>query len=306
YITDPERDAVVMRVRFEGSTRDLKLYVRLDPSVNGNGGGGAANGGADSATASVAALTASDPNTVTNAANRDYAVPNALALRADRPFTAASAGFAGTAGDGLVQLDGARRLEPAYGSATGGNVVVTAGLDTGHGPATLALGFGRDAAAATAVAGAALDHPFGHTYGRYVDGWADYDSRLNQPPPSFAGLSSQQADDLGDAYWLSVNVVKASEDKTFPGAIVASLASPWGQAVSAGDTPDGKAPYFGSYREVFARDLYEAYTGLLVAGDVATAQASVRFLFDRQQQPDGRFPRNSLLNGRKAPDTGGD
>src|SRR5205823_1376562 len=61
-----------------------------------------------------------------------------------------------------------------------------------------------------------------------------------------------------------------------------------------------------SYREVFARDLYEAYTGLLVAGDVATAQASVRFLFDRQQQPDGRFPRNSLLNGKKAPDTGGD
>jgi glucoamylase len=32
----------------------------------------------------------------------------------------------------------------------------------------------------------------------------------------------------------------------------------------------------------------------------------VRFLFLRQQLADGRFPRNSLVNGRTAPDTGGD
>ena len=101
-------------------------------------------------------------------------------------------------------------------------------------------------------------------------------------------------------------MVKASEDKTFPGAIAAGLGSPWGQAVSAGDLPDGKANYFGSYREVFARDLYEAFTGLLVAGDTATAQAATRFLFERQQLADGRMPRNSLPNGKKAPDTGGD
>jgi hypothetical protein len=101
-------------------------------------------------------------------------------------------------------------------------------------------------------------------------------------------------------------VVKASEDKTFPGAIAAGLASPWGQAVPAGNLQDGKAPYFGSYREVFSRDLYEAFTALLVAGDRQTAQDATRFLLERQQQPDGRLPRNSLLNGRPAPDTGGD
>jgi glucoamylase len=306
YLTDTGRDAVLMSVRFTGDTRGLKLYARLDPSVNGNGGGGTANGGADSATASTTALTASDPNTVTNAANRDYAVPNALALTADRPFTAASAGYAGTPSDGARQLDGTRRLDPAYGSATPGNVVLTAGIDTSRGPATLALGFGRDAAAARATAAAATRQPFLLAYARYALGWAAYDRPLRQPPASFPGLSAAQAKALRDAYWLSVNVVKASEDKTFPGAIVASLASPWGQAVSAGDTPDGKAPYFGSYREVFARDLYEAYTGLLTAGDIGTARAATRFLFERQQQADGRMPRNSLLNGRKAPDTGGD
>ena len=52
--------------------------------------------------------------------------------------------------------------------------------------------------------------------------------------------------------------MKAAEDKTFPGAVAAALASPWGQAVSAGDPAN---TYFGSYREVFARDLYEAWTG---------------------------------------------
>ena len=97
-------------------------------------------------------------------------------------------------------------------------------------------------------------------------------------------------------------MLKASEDKTFPGAIVASLASPWGQAVAAGDPA---LTYFGSYREVFARDLYETFTGLLAAGDTETAEDTVRFLFERQQLADGSFPRNSLINGKLAPDSFG-
>ena len=56
---------------------------------------------------------------------------------------------------------------------------------------------------------------------------------------------------------------------------------------------------------MFARDLYEAFTGLLADGDIATARAATLFLFDRQQLPDGSMPRNSLLNGEPAPDTGG-
>src|SRR5436190_21986216 len=284
YATDPARDAVVMSVKFDGDP-GLSLHVRLDPSVNGNGGGGGANGGGDDAAASKQALTAIDTNTVTNAANRDYAVPTALALRADRRFTSASAGFAGTASDSLSS---------PYDSATDGNVVLHGGLDTRHGPVTLALGFGRTTGQAGAVAGAAVQRDFNATYRAYVHGWRRYDASLH--PPAAAP----------DAYWLSVNVVKASEDKTFAGAIAASLASPWGQAVSAGDKPGGNPIYFGSYREIFARDLYEADTGLLAAGDVATVRDSVRFLFDRQQLADGRMPRNSLLNGAKAPDTGGD
>ena len=67
----------------------------------------------------------------------------------------------------------------------------------------------------------------------------------------------------------------------------------------------GQPTYFGSYREVFARDLYEAFAGLLAAGDIGTARDAALFLFDSQQQADGSMPRNSLLNGKVAPDTGG-
>ena len=94
--------------------------------------------------------------------------------------------------------------------------------------------------------------------------------------------------------------MKAAEDKTFPGAVAAALASPWGQAVSAGDPA---RTYFGSYREVFARDLYEAWTAAFFAGDRRTARDMTRFLFERQQLPDGSMPRNSLPNGKLAPDS---
>ena len=133
---------------------------------------------------------------------------------------------------------------------------------------------------------------------RYERQWLRYDAGLRRPSPQLGAAAVRE-------YYESVNVVKASEDKTFPGAIAAGLASPWGQSVPAGNLANGEPTYFGSYREVFARDLYEAFTGLLVAGDVQTARAATLFLFDRQQQPDGSMPRNSLVNGKPAPDTGG-
>jgi glucoamylase len=314
YVTDPDRNAVVMSTRLvspsgTGTPSGLQVYVRYDASINGNGGGGSANGGADDAVVDSAttALVSSDPNVVTNATNRDYAVPMSGALRANRPFLAASSGYAGTASDGLTQLEADHALTTTYQAASDGNVVQTGQLDLGdEGQFTLALGLASSASDAVGVAGASAQTPFGRTASRYVAGWRNYDKGLRPPPTTFPGLSDADSTRLRAAYWLSVNVLKASEDKTFPGAVVASIASPWGQAVSAGDTPGGNAVYFGSYREVFSRDLYEAFTGILAGGDLATARDTVRFLFERQQLADGRFPRNSLVNGKQAPDTGGD
>ena len=303
YITDPARDTVLMHTSLQGlpgsrvSLAGLHLYARLDAHVNGNGGGGAQNAGANSGAVDASGVpVVFSTNTVTNATNRDYAVATYMAL-ASTSQGAASVGYAGSASDGLTQLDSARTLTP-YTSAPGGHIVATENVTPGASrQVTLALGFGRTQAQSVSVAKSSLNSPFLLTAASYLRGWAVYDAGLRQPPAREAGLATR--------YYLSANVLKASEDKTFPGAIVASLASPWGQSVPAGVTANGEPSYFGSYREIFARDLYEAFTGLMADGDVATARAATLFLFDRQQLPDGAMPRNSLLNGKAAPDTGG-
>jgi glucoamylase len=311
YVADPDANAILMKVAFKKNDRHLRLYLRFDPTVNGNGGGGGGNGGADSATTDTSTghtiLVASDPNTATNAVNRDYAQPVYAAL--DAPFAEATNGFAGTASDGLTQLDASHLLTTSYTTASNGNVVQTARVtggkkhdDVGELNFTVALGFGASQAAAVQTAGTALTHGFDGAREVSKKGWDAYDKKLNDPPKTLPGINGKRAGELRNAYFVNANVLKASEDKTFPGAIVASMTSPWGQAVSAGDPGN---TYFGSYREVFARDLYEIWTGLMAVGDLGTARDATLFLFQRQQQSDGSMPRNSLVNGKTAPDSFG-
>jgi glucoamylase len=303
YLADPARDTVLMHVRFQGPRGD-HLYVRLDPLAGGTGGGGSQNAGGNSASLvksgrQIVPVDA-NTNTTTNAVNRSYAVPTYMALESSAGFSNESVGYAGAASDGLTMLDGSHTLTP-YGSAPDGHVTLTAELPAqAEAPqgANLALGFGTTQARALSVAGASVGQSFPRVLGAYQRQWTRYDSGLRRPARRLGGAAINE-------YYESVNVVRASVDKTFPGAIAAGLASPWGQSVPAGNLTDGEPTYFGSYREVFARDLYEAFTALLVSGDVSTARAATRFLFDRQQQADGSMPRNSLLNGEAAPDTGG-
>jgi len=306
YFTDPGRNTLLMRIRMHNATHTpLQLFVRLDPSINGNGGGGAGNGGGDSATVDSSTghpvLVSFDTKTATNAVNRYYAQPVFAAL--DGPFDQATSGFAGTPGDGLSQLDASHALTQIYSDALNGNIVQTGRVALparGDGSVTLALGFGGDQASAVGSAEGSLRSDLDTVKEGYRSSWTNYDATLTPPSQNLPGLTPGRVHQLSAEYYLSANVVKASEDKTFPGAIVASIASPWGQAVPAGDPNN---TYFGSYREVFARDLYEAWTGLVADGDLATARAAVTFLFDRQQQADGSMPRNSLLNGKPAPDS---
>ena len=302
YITNPVSDTVLMHTTLQDtpgsstSLAGLHLYARLDAHVNGNGGGGTENAGANTGVVDTSAKSpvpvVSSTNTVTDATNRDYAVPTYMAL-ASSADQGASVGYEGTASDGLTQLDTTHTLT-SYTSAPDGHIAATENVTPGGShQVTLALGFGRSQAQSVSVARTSVSQPFLLTTAKYLLGWASYDARLKRPTTQAAH------------YYLSVNVLKASEDKTYPGAIVASLASPWGQSVPAGVTSNGEPSYFGSYREVFARDLYETFAGLLADGDVATARAATLFLFDQQQLPSGAMPRNSLLNGKAAPDTGG-
>ena len=220
YIADPARDAVLMRTRFRGPSGD-QVYVTLDPLAGGTGGGGSQNAGGNSASLVGSVPVDANTNTVTNASNRDYAVKTFEALQSSRGFGAESVGYAGSASDGVQMLDTAHQLTP-YDSAPDGHVTLTAQLNLRHGRSTnLALGFGQTQDQALAVAGAAVNQRFKPVWRAYEAQWQRYDSHLRRPA-SWLGRSTAQE------YYASVNVVKASEDKQFPGAIAAGLDSPVG------------------------------------------------------------------------------
>jgi glucoamylase len=300
YSTDPARSSVLVHTTlkpFQARTstiRKLKVYVRYDATIDNTGGGGKTNALPNNAVIDRSgALVASD----TDRPSGPFAAQVVGALLANRGFSRASSGFVGTPSDGLNQLDTYHRLRHDYRTANAGNVVQTALVNSRPGQAfTLALGFGPSAGRAVANARGSASTPYATTLRRYEAGWRAYDSGLHHPPTSLIG-SGLSRKTLGSSYYLSANVIKASEDKTFIGAFVASPTDPWGQAVPATTTHAG-----WTYREVFARDSYETFTGLLADGDRTSAQQMVRFLFDRAQQPDGSFPRDSEINGAVAPD----
>src|SRR5207247_9732107 len=101
-------------------------------------------------------------------------------------------------------------------------------------------------------------------------GWQDYVRKV-------------EAVDAADAneYAMSAMVRRAHEDKTFRGAIIASMTIPWGNDVDAGD---GNA---GGYHLVWARDLYEVATAFMAMGDRDAAARALDYLFRVQQKADG-------------------
>src|SRR5215208_5034162 len=138
YVTDPERETVLMRVRFEALTPgDYRLFVLYDPAL-GN------SSRHDSASR--------------HGAGRDVALlagegAVASALVASSGFARTSSGFVGVS-DGWTDLEDDRQMDWSYDSAPDGNV-----LQTGEVPVegavttfTLALGFADSPTAAESTA----------------------------------------------------------------------------------------------------------------------------------------------------------
>ena len=234
YITDPASDTVLMRTRLQAlpgsgaNLAGLHLYARLDAHVNGNGGGGSENAGANSGVvdtsggsrSSSAPTRSPTPPTGTTRCRPTWPWPA-------RPRGPASVGYAGTASDGLTQLDSARTLTP-YTSAPRRPHRRHRGRHPGRRPpgdprAGLRPDPGPVSVGRRGVAEPAVRPDRGELPARL--------GRLRRQPAA----AVRPARPCWPAhYYLSANVLKASEDKTFPGAIVASLASPWGQSVRPG------------------------------------------------------------------------
>ena len=94
--------------------------------------------------------------------------------------------------------------------------------------------------------------------------------------------------DGGNLYDSSYSLLLAQEDKAFAGAIIASLATPWGEAKGDKDS--------GGYHLVWTRDMVNSASALLAAGDAATPLRALIFLAVSQQE-DGGFAQNIWING---------
>jgi glucoamylase len=268
YVTDPARDALLVRVRFESlSGRPYRLYALFDPSL--------ANGGMDDSGSSQGdALLASDGKA-------------ASALLTSPALGQSSSGYLGTS-DGWEDLRSDFQMDWSFRSAPNGNVVQTGRTELtglpGAQDLTLAVSFGRSSSQALGAARGALKTGFGGASASYAGGWHGYLSSLRPRPASVAGHAT--------AYDASLMVLAAHEDKTYRGGYIASPTMPWVWGTGL-ENPSG------AYHLVWSRDLYQIATALLAAGDQAGAERALSYLFERQQKADGSFPQNSEVNGRE-------
>ena len=146
---------------------------------------------------------------------------------------------------------------------------------------TIVLGFGENVATATSVARESLARGFAAAHREYEAGWHAYVSTL----PRVEAKYQQQFD-------MAAMVLRALEDKTFRGAVIASPSVPWGGGAGADEAT------ISGYHAVWSRDLYHVATAFMALGDRSAANRIVDYAFRVQQKPDGSFPRNSWVDGR--------
>ncbi len=205
-----------------------------------------------------------------------------LALSANVPFTRMSCGFVGYS-DGWTDLSKNFQMDYQFGRATGGNVALTGELDLGNSSEfVLALAFGNSLHNAVTTLLQSLGEPFHEHGARFVDQWDRAYTKIRPLERFFVEQGS-------NLYHRSYSLLLAHEDKSYPGAIIASLTIPWGEAASDEDR--------GGYHLVWTRDLVNTATALLGAGNTETPLRALIYLAACQQE-DGGFAQNFWIDGK--------
>jgi glucoamylase len=266
-LTDPNRDVLLQRIRFEplrGKMSDYHLYVLLAPHLANHGAG------------NTAWIDNYKGLPVLNASRGE----TALALACDVPWLKCSAGFVGTS-DGWQDVHQHKQMQWEYSRAENGNVALIAEIDltASQGEFTLALGFGRTSSEANLRARSSLNDGFDSARDAYIKDWKDWQKKLSPPSPSCASP---------DLFRSSAAVLRTHEAKRFPGGIIASLSIPWG--FNKGDED------MGGYHLVWPRDLAETAGGLLAIGADQEARRVLYYL-QGTQESDGHWPQNMWMDG---------
>ena len=267
-ISDPRLSCLLMRTKLSGKDEafvaGLKLYALCAPHLEV---GGAGNNGY---------IVTANGHRILMAHKGD----TWMALGATVPFKHLSCGFVGIS-DGWTDLHEDFTMDWEFASATDGNIALTGELDLSKTREfTLGLAFGDSEHRAIANLLQSFGAPFDASLARFKKQWAEGTARRNP----LQKLSS----DGGRLYQSSYNLLLAHEDKAFPGALVASLAIPWGEAKGDKDA--------GGYHLVWTRDMVMSATALLAAGDKATPLRALIYLAVAQHA-DGGFAQNFWVNG---------
>jgi glucoamylase len=266
-ITDPHLPVILMRTHLEPTVAyrgRIKLYALCAPHL---GGMGWQNAGHILPVAGQEILVARHGETW-------------LAMGASLPFARLSAGFVG-ASDGWTDFHQHGQMTWTFARAEDGHIALMGELVPDGAPFTLALAFGGGLHAAVTTLFQALGIPWAKQRERFMDQWT-------RPFRRILPLQ-RQAGDGGALYATSVSLLLAHEDKEFPGALIASLSIPWGEAKNSQSE--------GGYHFVWTRDLVNSALGLLAAGNTATPLRALIYLAT-SQQPDGGFPQNFWIDGK--------
>jgi len=266
-VADPHMACVLQHTRLTGDESflsKLRLYALCAPHLEVGGWG---NSGYVAQVAGRTVLIAERKGTW-------------LALAATVPFSRVSCGYVGRS-DGWTDLSGNFQMDWEFDHAPDGNIALTGELDlTGTREFTLGLAFGNSQHHAVSTLFQSLSTPFAEHGKRYVEQWARSSTGI-LPLEKVSG-------DGGNLYRTSFNLLRAHEDKSYPGAFIASLAIPWGEA--AGDEDQG------GYHLVWTRDMVNSANAMLAAGDRATPLRALIYL-DVSQQENGGFAQNFWIDG---------
>ncbi len=272
-LAHPEQDAVLQFTRFVplvGTLGDYQVYALLNPMLGPWG----------QFHPDDAWLAEHQGVPMLFARGTDRAV----ALACAPGWIAGSAGFVGES-DGWQDLSRHKRLTKVYGKAEGGNVALTGRVDlaANGGRFTLALGLGPDPVEAGHHALASLLDDAEKVQEDYVRAWRDWQGSIDPPRPPEGGR---------DLSRVSAFVLKTHAARANPGAMDASLSTPWGEAQGAGQVLAQRG-----YHLVWPRDLVESAGGLLAAGADRDALRSLGFLRSTQLV-DGHWPQNLWISGQ--------
>ena len=267
-IADPHLPCVLIHTRLEGEEaflKKLRLYVLLAPHLEGRGWGNTAE--------------------KVKVAGRDILVAHRnqlhLATAATVPFSRSSCGFVGIS-DGWTDLHQDFRMDWEFDHARDGNVALTGELDLSRTRTfTLGLAFGFELHGATTTLLQSLGNPFAEQQKRFSEQW----HRVCCDILDFEKSSG----DGGILYRTSHSLLLAHEDKTYPGALIASMSIPWGEV-------HGDNEGLGGYHLVWTRDMCNSATGLLASGNLDTPLRALIFLA-ASQLPHGGFYQNFWING---------